>query len=173
MVNDFIEKNYKEIMKMAKSIIKNMDYEEVAHEVILQFLTYKKSTQLIQKGEAMRYISGMIHLSYYSTTSPYHKKYRKNTIEYNEVYSILYPGEDTNDVDLEKDYLLDAIDEIMKQKQDDLKIWYNLTLLKLYSCNSNYSKLSRETKIPRNAITQGVQEGIDYVKERIKRNKRI
>lgn len=164
MVNGFIADNYKEIMKMAKSIVKNYEYEEVAHEVITQFLTYDKAQSLIERGEAMKYLSGMIHLSYYSKTSPYHKKYRQNVTEYKEIYSNLYTDEEYN---LNKDIILDMINELMDEKQDDLKIWYNLTLLRLYSLNPNYSKISAETKIPRNAVTQGVKEGISYIREKI------
>jgi hypothetical protein len=165
MVNEFIQANYTKIIKMAKAIVKNSEAEEVAHECIIQFLTHKKAIELIERNEAMKYLSGMIHLSYHSKTSGYHKKYRTDKPqEYNEVIIHLYNQEDYNQA---KDDLITEIESIMNEKTEDTTIWYNLTLLKLYANNPNYSVLSRETKIPRNAITQAVKEGIEYVKNKI------
>lgn len=163
MVNKFLEKNYDEIMLMAKKIVKTREYKEVAHEAIADFIVNKKCEQLVKSGEALKYLSGVIHLSYYSTTSPYYKKFKLfKTVEYNDITS-----SENDTYDLEKDKMLDKIEQIIKDKTIDIDIWFNLTILKIYSENRNYSLLSRQTKIPRAAITNAVKEAIQYIKTKL------
>lgn len=169
-INDFIEKNYKDIINMARKIVRDQHYEEVAHYVIEQFLTNKKAIELIEKGEAMKYLSGMIHNSYHSSTSPFirlHKPHISMQEIYNEtnidIENILI---DQSDYDYEIDKLLEKIESILNDKHD-IEIWFNLTLLKLYVEVPNYVKLAERVKIPRTTISIAVKQAIKYIKEKI------
>ena len=167
MVNDFITKHYKEIMLMSKKIVKNVDYEEVGHYVITIFLTSTNANELIRKGEAMKFISGIIFRSYHSKTSPYYKLYKQN--------GLMISGEEMNhefideSIDEEEQMMLIIkIENILNAKYEDIHIWFMITLFKMYIENSNYSKLARETKIPRTTISAAVKECKDWIKNKIK-----
>jgi len=75
-MNNFLEQNYDEIVKMTEKITQDSNYREIAHYVIEQFMQKPKANELIQKGEAMRFLSGMIYRNYYSSNSPYDKLFR-------------------------------------------------------------------------------------------------
>ena len=77
MINEFITNHYKEILLMSKKRVRNNDYEEVAHYVITIFLVTPNAKELITKGEAMKFLSGMIFRSYHSKTSPFYKLYKQ------------------------------------------------------------------------------------------------
>lgn len=171
LINDFMETNYKNIISMAKKIIKNKDYEEVAHHCIENFYTIKNAEELIKKGEAMKYISGMIYNSYHSSSSPFirlHKVYlngkeihKEDIMDYKELLI------DNNiEYDYDKDELLNKIESILNEKHP-VQIWYILTLLKLYIDNPNYVTLSKQVNIPRTSISKSIKEAIKYIKTRI------
>ena len=63
---------------MAKRICKSPEAEDVAHYAIEQFMQHKRGQELVDKGQGMLFLSGIIHRSFHSSTSPYHKLYRQS-----------------------------------------------------------------------------------------------
>jgi len=167
VINEFITNHYKEILSMSKKIVKNNDYEEVAHYVITIFLVTPNAKELIKRGEAMKFLSGMIFRSYHSKTSPFYKLYRQN--------GIMVSGEEMNhhyiddSIDeQEHEMLINKIENILNARYDDINKWFMITLFKMYIHTQNYSKLARETKIPRTTISSAVKEAKQYIKNKIK-----
>jgi hypothetical protein len=76
-MNEFLELKYDEIVKMAEKITQDRNHREIAHYIIEQFMIHPRAQELIDKGEAMRFMSGMIHRNYHSSNSPYDKLYRQ------------------------------------------------------------------------------------------------
>lgn len=166
LVDKWISDNYNEIINIAKNIMRNnKEYKDVAHEAMLSFMSNKKAISLINNKEGLKYIAGVIHLSAYSKTSPYgHKKHLYEEINLEDIeYKISYTE---GEYDTTKDILLDKIESILDEKLD-LKLWFNITLFKKWLECNNYSKLSRETHIPRKTISRSVKEAISYIKKRI------
>lgn len=117
MVNEFLEDNYAHIVKMAEKITQSHESEEVAHYVISEFIEHKRANELVEKGEALKFISGMIWRSYHSTTSPYHTIYRRKGKEvlggYQE-YDFTNYDLVNEEYDTETDLLLDGIEGILE-----------------------------------------------------------
>ena len=154
---------------MAKRICKGSpEYEDVAHHVITSFMESQKAEELIERGEAMKFMSGMIHLSFHSSTSPYHKIYRQK----GRMHS-LYPetAEAQTDVDYnyERDMLIEAIQGLLEEMQSEgVEQWYRSILFSMWIENQNYSELERQTNIPRTSISQAVNECAQYIKKQLK-----
>jgi len=166
-INDFINKNYEEIILMSRKITKSPDYQDIAHHCIASFIEAgDKVIHLITDNEAMRYISGMIHRNYYSSNSQYHKLYRQNNLVGTLTKEVFEIAEDDY-IDEYEDDLLKKIDIILARKNNDPKLYYKLELLKKYSECRNYSKLSRDLNIPRTSISLAVREAVEYVKNEI------
>ena len=71
-LDKFFDENYDKIIKMGRRIVKRRDEgEEVAAFCIEKFLQHKRRDELIEKGEAMLFLSGMIYRSYHYATSQY------------------------------------------------------------------------------------------------------
>lgn len=78
-MNSYITKEYKKIVHLARKITKTSDrnvYEELAHHALESFVKHKRAEELIEKKQAMLFLSGIMHRNYYSSTSPWHKLYR-------------------------------------------------------------------------------------------------
>ena len=154
---------------MSKRICKGSpEHEDVAHHVITSFMEHSRAEELIDKGEAMKFMSGMIHLSFYSSTSPYHKIYRQK----GRMHS-LYPETAEAQIDIdynyERDMLTEAIQGILEEMQSEgIEMWYRSILFSMWIENQNYSELERQTNIPRTSISQAVNECIEYIKQQLK-----
>ena len=115
----------------------------------------------------MKFLSGMIHRSFHSSTSPYHTLYRQKGKVHTQTYPI-----DKEDITYnhEQDMATEAIQGILEEMKisGDTNIWYMAVLFEMWMNNPNYSQLSRTTKIPRTSISQAVQECIVYVKQELK-----
>jgi len=154
-MNEFLTKRYNDIIKMSWRICKSPEAEDVAHYAIEQFLVHKRGQELVDKGQGMLFLSGIIHRSFHSGTSPYHKLYRQS----GRVYG------------LHDNYTIEAIQGILEDMESDtVDQWYRAKLFNMWIENSNYSDLSRITGIPRTSISQAVNECKEYIKNRIEQN---
>jgi hypothetical protein len=178
-LNRFLEDNYEEIMLMSKKICKsNSEWEDVAHFCIIKFTEHERAQELIQAGEAMRFMSGMIHRSFWSNTSQYYTEYhQKGRMEpCHTIYDDAL-GQ-VEEFDMEKEIAIEAIlgqIEDMKHTDGeggnrDIKLYEMAELLQQWSETPNFSELSRKTKIPRTAIAHSVKSAIEYIQYQLKQN---
>ncbi len=156
---------------MARRICKgSKEWEDVAHYVIAGFLEKENAIELIEREEAMKYMSGMIHLSYYSRTSPYHKLYRQS----GKVHELYESTERRQAIDesynLDRDQLTEEVYGILiDMKAENLELWYIATLFEMYVDYGNYSEIARKTKIPRTSVSQAVGEAREYIQATLKK----
>ena len=168
-MNNFITENYDKILKMAKNICKcdRSTSDELAHYAIEQFLTHKRGQELVDKGQGMLFLSGIIHRSFHSSTSPYHKLYRQGG-RMHELYDRTAEKRADEPYDYDTDLTIEAIQGILEDMESDtVEQWYRAKLFKMYLDQPNYSELSRVTLIPRTSISQAVNECKAYIKQRI------
>ena len=152
---------------MAKRICKSPEAEDVAHYAIEQFMQHKRAQELVDKGQAMLFLSGIIHRSFHSSTSPYHKLYRQGGKVYR-LYSHTLNNQVAEDYDIETDLKIESIQGIMEDMESDgIEQWFRVILFKMWLNEPNYSELSRITNIPRTTISQAVNECKEYIKNRI------
>lgn len=151
---------------MSKRICKgNPQWEDVAHHVIESVLTSGKD---LPDRECMKYLSGMIHLSYYSKTSPYHKVYRQSG-RVHEMYDTTEMKLHDEEYNMDRDLLTEEIYGILEDmKAESLELWYVATLMEQYTEYQNYSEIQRRTGIPRTSVSQAVDECKAYIKETLK-----
>lgn len=161
-LNNWLNDNYQEIVNITKKITQNKEYRDIAHYIIVEFIDNKRAMELIEKKEALKYITGMVYNSYHSNSSPWAKSNPKNLV-YNQTIEIV-----EDEYDYETDYLIDEVNKILNEKQTDIVLWYNITLLKMWIDTPNYSFLSKQLNIPRTTISFAVNEAKNYIKKRIK-----
>lgn len=154
---------------MSKRICKGShEYEDVGHYVISKFIEHPRADELIEKNEAMKFLSGMVHLSFHSSTSPYHTLYREKG-RMHTLYDTTSEQRLDEEYNLERDLLTEAIRGILEEMQaEGVEQWYRSILFALWVENPNYSQLERQTKIPRTSISQAVNECKDYIKQQLK-----
>ena len=168
MIEKFMSDNYDAIMLMSRRICKGSpEYEDVAHYCIMKFLEHKRVEELIDKGEAMRFLSGMIHRSFHSSTSQYHTIYRQKGRVHGTSGELEKKDDDQYNYDV--DLAVEAVMGILEEMQAETnELWYRATLFKLWLETPNFSELERRTKIPRTSISQAVSECTEYIKKELK-----
>lgn len=170
-VNTWVKQKYADILKMSQRISKSADYEELAHYCIEQFLNHERKEELIQKGQGMLFLSGIMWRSFNSNTSPYYTLYHQKG-RVHELYDKTANQLLDTEYDFETDYKLEMIEGILEEMLiSDVEEWYRATLFKLWIQEKNYSKISRQTNIPRTSISNAVNECIEYIKTEIKKRK--
>ncbi len=169
-MNKFLTEKYDDIIKMAWRICKSPEAEDVAHYAIESFMTHKRGQELVDKGQGMLFLSGIIHRSFHSGTSPYHKLYRQSG-RVHSLHDKTAEARVDEEYDIEIDYTIEAIQGILEDMESDtVEMWYRAKLFSMWLENSNYSDLSRITGIPRTSISQAVNECKDYIKNRIEKH---
>ena len=153
---------------MAKKICKgNSEYEDVAHFAITEFMTHERGQELVDTGRGMNFLSGIMWRSFNSSTSQYHTVYRQK----GRMHSLPETHLETPDepYNFNQDIVVGAIQGIIEDMSAEKNsIWYRSTLLQMWLENPNYSELSRRTGIPRNSISNAIEEAKKYIREQLK-----
>ena len=111
----------------------------------------------------MKFLSGMIWRSYFSSTSPYHKLYRQSG-RVHELYERTLDKEANVEYDLDIDLTIEAIQGLLEEMEaEGVEQWLRATLFKMWIEEPNYSELNRLTSIPRTSISQAVKECRLYI----------
>ena len=187
-LDKFVTDNYSKIVHLARKIIKSSDkllYEDLAHHAMESFIKHERAEELIEKKQAMQFLSGIMYRSWYSSTSPWHKErngYRKEVELFPDVAAAngefvylnkshtenVWAKHDDEPYDIEWDLKIEAIQGIMEDMEaDTVEQWFRVVLFKMWIKTSNYSELERITGIPRTSISQAVKECKEYIKNRI------
>ena len=158
-------------MLMAKKICKgSSEAEDVAHFAIIEFAEHERGEELVEAGQALSFISGIIWRSFHSSTSRYHTLYRQK----GRMHSLPESAEimqDDDAYDYERDSATEAIQGVLEDmKADSIELWFRATLFEMWIQEPNYSELSRKTKIPRTSISGAVEEARAYIKQTLKNN---
>ena len=168
-MNKFLEQNYDKIVKMSGNICRcgRDTRQELAHYAIEQFMIHKRGQEIVDAGQGMLFLSGIIWRSYKSKTSPYHKLYRQSG-RVHELFPETAEKIQDEEYDFETDLTIESIQGILEDMlSDTTEQWFRATLFNMWLEESNYSELARLTGIPRTSISQAVQECKAYIKQRI------
>ena len=170
-VETFLSENYNEIVTMSSKICGgHQDHLDVAHYCIADFIEHVRAEQLVEEGRAMNFLSGMIHRSFRSSTSPYHKLYRQSGRVHakSEIVTNETVDEYDHSIDFTTEAILGILEEMKLMSDEHKDIWYMAVLFELWLDTPNYSELSRKTNIPRTSISQAVQQCKEYIQEELK-----
>jgi len=154
---------------MSKKICKSsIEYEDVGHFAISEFMEHERGQELVDAGRAMNFISGIIWRSFNSSTSHYHTIYRqKGRVHSGSVEDFEYLSD--TEYNFEQDIVTEAISGILEDMLGDTnELWFRAMLFQMYLDTPNYSQISRRTKIPRTSISQAVDECKEYIREQLK-----
>jgi len=175
---------------MSKKICKSShESEEVAHFAISEFMEHERAQELVDAKQAMQFLSGIIWRSFHSSTSRYHTIYRQkgrmhslkpdrnhrndnDYVDYAQNKGNRKANHiDTDEYDHQQDIAVEGILGVLEDmKADSIETWFRATLFEMYQKESNFSELSRQTKIPRTTIAKAVEEARTYIKQTLENN---
>lgn len=155
--SEYLAKDYTSLVEAANKITGNNKLSTDLLHYAIEEMSYKTNLQdIVDSGGARFYCVRIMMTQWRSQTGPFYKSFVKqgNTIDISSI-----------DIQIEDESVLDVtrVNEIL----DELP-WYDANLFKLYAERSlNFSKLSRETGIPRTSIGLTINRVKKHIKKHI------
>mgnify|MGYP000627698736 CR=1 FL=1 len=184
-MKSWVDENYDNIVQWASNICKSDPLQEdLAHYAIETFMNHKRYDEIIERdiedpsyGHCRGFILAIMRNAWYGKKSEFSRYYklhradighRKRNISDDDFARKIEEQTQFN-YDYNKDYIIEAIEGIIEEMEIDTKdLWYKAKLFKLYLLTPNFSKLSRETGIPRTSISNAVEESKEYIRKQLK-----
>lgn len=159
-INDYITKNYYELLTICNKITKNDTWAgDLLNDVLLQL--YEKNEINLKKlddNSIKYYIVKCLTINWYSKTSPFYRKVRKESTLYNELFEVMDKPTDDDIFNTHK--LLD----IMEMEWTEVN-WFNKIIFTKYITMGSLKKVSNDTTIPITSIARYVNETKAIVKQ--------
>ena len=161
----YITKNYYILLGIAKKICKtNTDiHQELLHEVILQLYDKDRINLKSYDDNSIKYyITAVMRINYYSKTSPFYYKIRRERILMNVDLSTCY------DLSAEQEsFESEELFELLEQNYSELD-WFRKSLMDMYlTLNRSMAAVSRKTTIPIQSISRYIKEAREQVKTNV------
>lgn len=155
--SEYLAKDYTSLVEAANKITGNNKLSTDLLHYAIEEMSYKINLQdIVDSGGARFYCVRIMMTQWRSQTGPFYKSFVKhgNTIDISSI-----------DIQIEDESVLDVtrVNEILNELP-----WYDANLFKLYAERSlNFSKLSRETGIPRTSIGLTINRVKKHIKKHI------
>ena len=158
-IEQYIIKNYNELKKICIKITDNSDFvQDLLNDVLLQL--YEKDDIKLNKlddNTIKYYIIRCITNNWYSETSPFYRKVRRESCLYNEL-------KDYTDIPVEDNKTLDEdIMTIVEEEFGSLG-WFHKDIFSRWIVLGSHRKVSKQTKIPVTSIGTYIREAKETVK---------
>jgi len=165
--NEWISENYDNILQWAKNACQqHKDWEDLAHYAITKFLEHKKAASLVEAGHARWFIVRIMLNSSRGKKSEYYRRYRPGHNTISEAMDLPESEPYDKSIDTVTEWINGILEDL---KHGDAAEWYMSTVLEMCLAQKklNFSKLSRETGIPRTSIANAYYNGIEYIKNKL------
>lgn len=158
-IEQYITKNYYELLKICNKITKNDTFAgDLLNDVILQL--YDRDNIKLNKlddNSIKYYIIKCLTINWYSKTSPFYRKVRRESTLYNELFDV---GNLIDDNDIFKEH---HIMEIVETEFTEMN-WFHKIIFEKYLTLGSLKKVSTDTKIPLTSIARYVKETKQVIK---------
>lgn len=156
-VEDCIIKNYSELRTFCKRLTKHNDWsEDLLHEVIIQLYEKKEiKIKVLDNKSIKNYIFKCIITNWFSETSPFYRKVRRESTLYNELSTL--PSQAPQfytDSEIEE---LHKMMSIVEMEFEDLN-WFSKIIFTKYMLLGSLKKVATDTTIPLTSIARYVKE---------------
>lgn len=161
-IEEYITNNYFELIKISKTITKNHDlHQDLLHEVILQL--YDKDDIILKEysNNQIRYfIVAIMRINWYSKTSPFYYKVRREMQKYVDITEILQIEDDQQNFEKE------MIFNILETSFCELT-WFQKSIIHMYLVLGSLKKVSNQTDIPLTSVARYVRGAKEQIKNDI------
>lgn len=164
LINEYISKNYLSLLQISKNITKGHQLsEELLHEVFLQL--YERDSDIIlndyEDNTIKYYITSILRINWFSKTSPFYYRIKKENSNYNEIIDIF-----SND-DIEEQQQLwekEILIQCLETSYADLDFWRK-SMLNLYLILGSVNKVAKHTGLPKSSVIKYVKESKEVIKD--------
>jgi hypothetical protein len=161
-VEEYIKNNYYILLGISKKITKGNElHQELLHEVIVQLYEKKVINLKEYDDDSIRYyITAVLRINWYSKTSPFYYRIRKERATYTELtFDMSYTTEQES---FEKQELYDILEKEFTELD-----WFRKSLMEMYLTLGSLKKVSQKTTIPLSSISRYIKESKEQIKTNI------
>ena len=165
LIESYINKNYYVLLNISKKITKRHElHQELLHEVFIQLYDKKVINLREYDDDSIRYyITAVLRINWYSKTSPFFYKIRKEAASYTELtFDMAYESEQEA---FEKQEFYDILEKEFTELD-----WFRKSLMEMYLTLGSLKKVSQKTTIPLTSISRYIKESKEQIKNNIKTN---
>jgi DNA-directed RNA polymerase specialized sigma24 family protein len=162
IVENYLTRNYYQLLTIAKKMTKNHDlHQDLLHEVIIQLYDKDRIKLKSFDDDSIRYyIVAIMRINWFSQTSPFHYRVRREIQKYTEMSEILNMEEPQES--FEKQLIFD----ILEIEYAELT-WFHKSLMDMYLTLGSLKKVSKQTTIPLSSIATYIKEAKLQIKTNI------
>ena len=152
-INDYITRNYYELLKICNKITKNDTWAgDLLNDVLLQLYEKKEiNLKKLDDNNIKYYIVKCLTINWHSKTSPFYRKVKKESTLYNELFEVMDKAVEDDIFNTHK--LLD----IMEMEWTEVN-WFNKIIFTKYLTMGSLKKVSVDTTIHLTSIARYVNE---------------
>jgi RNA polymerase sigma factor (sigma-70 family) len=159
----FITRNYHQLLQIAKKITKKDEEtsRELLHEVFLQLYSRDEIVLKEYNDDSIKYyITSIMRINYYSQTSPYYYRIRKERCKYSDLTDVL------NMEDQQEQFESEQLFQLLEEQYCELD-WFRKSLLDLYLSLNSLKAVSKKTTIPLTSISRYIREGKEQIRNNV------
>lgn len=163
-ITNYINNNFNNLQQIVKNITRNHELgDDLLQEVIIQLYEKKEIVLHNYEDDTIKYyLIKIIKINWYSKTSPFHYKIRKESENYSELtYQHLNCMDNSQEEILEYEKLLSDVEREFAELN-----WFSKRLFELYLTLGSLKKVSNQTQIPIASVGRYIRE----IKQEIKQN---
>lgn len=152
-IERYITKHYYQLLEISNKITKkNTLAGDLLNDVILQLYDRKEiKLNNLEDNSIKYYIVKCLTVNWYSKTSPFYRKVRKESSLYNELFEV------SNLIDDEDIFTEHQIMEIVETELTEMD-WFHKIIFNKYLTLGSLKKVSQDTRIPLTSIARYVKE---------------
>ena len=153
-IESYLTRNYYILLGISKKITKTDEEtsRELLHEVILQLYSREHIKLKEYNDDSIKYyITSIMRVNYYSKTSPYHYRIRKERQLYSDLSEAF--NMEAEQEEFEKQNIFD----ILEISYTELN-WFHKSLMDLYMTLGSLKKVSQKTNIPLTSVSRYIKE---------------
>jgi hypothetical protein len=158
-IENYITRNYYELLNICNKITKYDTFAgDLLNDVLIQLYDKKEiNLNKLDDNSIKYYIVKCLTINWYSKTSPFFRKVRRESSLYNELFEV------TNLIDNDDVFKEHHILEIIETEFTEMN-WFHKIIFEKYMVLGSLKKVSTDTKIPLTSIARYVKETKQVIK---------
>lgn len=168
LAKKWVGDNYENIREWLTNITKGEKpylVEDFIQEIIIAFLEHKNADEIVEKGAGKFYIIRIGMNNWNSSTSPFHKKFRKEKSVEFDINKPIIDEEYDDEQDILTNKLFDCIDELLNGNNKER--YYGMIILLYSSMGNNFSEVARRLNVSRSHISTQYKKGVSILLEKL------
>lgn len=159
-IERYISKNYYELLNICNKITKYDTFAgDLLNDVLLQLYDKKEiNLNKLDDNNIKYYIVKCLTINWYSKTSPFYRKVRRESTLYNELFEV------SNLIDTDDVFKEHHILEIIETEFTEIN-WFHKIIFEKYMVLGSLKKVSLDTKIPLTSIQRYIKETKQVIKQ--------